>query len=281
MGDNMSDLKQYLETLQDEFPAMLSLTLNIAAALIILIIGWTVARWLRRRLRGKKYGLSKIDSTLRPVIASSVFYLVLAMTLYAVLTKLGIPATSLLAVFGAAGLAIGLALKDTLSNIASGVMLLILRPLTVGEYIDTDVASGSVQEIGLFATTMRSSEGLFVYVPNSHIWNSRIKNYSRHPDRRFVETIGVGYEADLKKAQKILLNVMQQAPDVLEEPSPPQCYVNDFKDSDIELSCRCWLPADGWSQRASDLRIEMKAALDKAKIDIPYPQRVIINKSIN
>ena len=277
----MEQLKNHFDSARESAPALLNFTLNAMAALIILIIGWTVARWLRRRLRGAKYGLSRIDPVLRPVIASSVFYLVLAMTLYAVLTKIGIPATSLLAVFGAAGLAIGLALKDTLSNIASGVMLLILRPLTVGEYIDTDVASGSVQEIGLFATTLRSSEGLFVYVPNSHIWNSRIKNYSRHPDRRFVETIGVGYEADLKKAQNVLLKVMQQTADVLDSPSPPQCFVADFKDSDIELSCRCWLPSDGWSQRASDLRIEMKAALDKAKIDIPYPQRVIINKSIN
>jgi len=276
----MDSLEQSLEAMRADFPALLGLALNFAAALVILIIGWTIARWLRRRLRGTKYGLSKIDPTLRPVIASSVFYLILAMTLYAVLTKLGIPATSLLAVFGAAGLAIGLALKDTLSNIASGVMLLVLRPLTVGEFIDTNAASGTVQEIGLFATTLRNAEGIFVYVPNSHIWNSRIQNFGRHPDRKFVETIGVAYDTDLKAAQTLLLNVMENAPGIQAHPAPPECYVTKFADSAVVLSCRCWLPSDDWFLRASNLRIEIKTALDKAKIEIPLPQQVVTTKPV-
>ena len=115
------------------------------------------------------------------------------MSIYAFLTKLGIPATSLLAVFGAMGLAVGLALKDTLSNIASGVMLLFLRPLQVGDFVYTDGYSCIVEENGLFATTLKNIEGIYIYVPNSEVWSNRLQNYTRHSEREFRETIGVGY----------------------------------------------------------------------------------------
>ena len=201
------------------------------------------------------------------------------MAIYAFLSKLGVPATSLLAIFGAAGLAIGLALKDTLSNIAAGVMLLVLRPLSVGEYVDTSSYAGSVKEIGLFATTLINSEGMFVYVPNSEVWRNRLENYSRHSERKFIETIGVGYESDLQKTKQLLLGVMQAAPDMMNEPSPPECYVTNFGESAIIISCRCWLPADQWMLRTSNLRIAIKEALDKEGIDIPYPQRVVTTKA--
>jgi len=224
----MEQLTEYWAQAREKFPELLNFAMNIAAALVILFIGLLIARWMRRRLRSSKVGTAHIDATLRPVIATSVFYVIIAMTIYAFLTKLGVPATSLLAVFGAAGLAIGLALKDTLSNIAAGVMLLVLRPLQVGEFVDTSAYAGTVQEIGLFATTLKNLEGLYIYVPNSEVWRNRLQNFARHSE---------------------------------------------------PISCRCWLPADNWLYRASNLRIAIKTALDKEGIEIPFPQRVVTTRS--
>lgn len=274
--------KIWLQT-SAEFPLLLSALMTISAAFAILIIGWILARWFKRRVRNLRLGRHEVDATLRPVLASLVFYLIMAVTLYAFLIKLGVPATSLLAIFGAAGLAIGLALKDTLSNIAAGVMLLVLRPLEVGNFVDTGSASGSVEEIGLFSTTLKTAEGLFVYIPNGQVWTNRIQNFGRHQIRKVIIDIGVGYDTDLNKAKALLLETLENTPDLLSfeagaAPSAPEVYVMSFGDSAINFSCRCWLPANNWFQRTSDLRIQIKSTLDDAKIEIPFPQRVITMK---
>lgn len=275
----MDVLKNSWMQLQDSFPTLFALTLNITAALAILITGLMLAGFFKRKLRKSKVGGSHIDATLRSVLASAIFYIIAAMTIYAVLRKIGVDAASLLAVFGAAGLAIGLALKDTLSNIASGVMLLVLRPMQIGEYIDTPNIEGTIIEIGLFATTLKNAEGVFVYVPNAQIWNARLTNFDRHDERRLIVDIGVGYETDLRTAQKLLIDTMTAHPNVDELPAPPECHVMNFEDSAIILSCRCWLPAENWLANTSDIRIAIKAALDETGINIPYPQRVITTKS--
>jgi small conductance mechanosensitive channel len=280
MDNLIEQAKNHFVMMREDFPLILSGTLTVTAALAILILGWLIAKVVRRGLQNPKFGGSRIDATLRPVLASSIFYVIIAMTIYAFLTKLGIPSSSLLAVFGAAGLAIGLALKDTLSNIASGVMMLTLRPLQVGEFIDTPNAIGTVQEIGLFATSIKNMEGLFIYVPNSQVWQARVTNFGRHTERRLTVDIGVGYETDLEKAQAILLDVMRANPLVQELPTPPECYVMAFGDSAITLSSRCWLPAADWLKNTSDIRIAMKQALDKSGIEIPFPQRVVTTKAV-
>lgn len=275
----MEQLQDFLSQTREQTPRLLEIGFNVVAAFAILILAWVVARILRRKIRKPTFGPDNLDATLRPVIASAVFYVIIAMAIYAFLSQLGVPATSLLAVFGAAGLAIGLALKDTLSNIASGVMLLVLRPLSIGEYVDTSSYAGTVREIGLFATTLINSEGMYVYVPNGEVWRNRLENYSRHSERKFIETIGVGYDSDLQKVKSLLLEVMMSTPDIMEHPSPPECYVTQFGESAIQISCRCWLPADEWMLRTSNLRIAIKDALDKEGIDIPYPQRVVTTKA--
>ncbi|MDA8887586.1 mechanosensitive ion channel family protein [Hellea sp.] len=274
----MEKISSILSKISESAPFIFEILINLTASLFILIIGWLLARVIRKRLRSPSFGPKSFDETLRPVVASGVFYAIMGMSIYAFLTKLGIPATSLLAVFGAMGLAVGLALKDTLSNIASGVMLLFLRPLQVGDFVYTDGYSGSVEEIGLFATTLKNIEGIYIYVPNSEVWSNRLQNYTRHTERQFRETIGVGYESDLKKTQEILLNVLEAAPGVKGGDLKPECYIASFGDSAIMVSCRCWVPADQWMKRTSDLRIEIKEALDKSKIEMPFPQRVLHNK---
>lgn len=253
--------------------------INLLGALLILIAGVIVARYLRHRFRKSTFAVEQIDATLRPVMASVIFYFILAMTLYAVLTQIGIPETSLLAIFGAAGLAIGLALKDTLGNIASGLMLLFLRPIQVGEYVNTPSFAGTIAEIGLFATTVINSEGVTMFIPNSQVWANRLNNFARHTERKFIAEIGVGYGTDLRKVQKILDDAMTKSGETLTDDNPPEVYVTAFGDSAVTLSCRCWLPSDNWLRRSSDMRILLKETLDKAGIEIPFPQRVVTRKS--
>lgn len=270
---NFDDFLNLWTNLRDAFPHLFAFGLNTFAALLILIFGWTIARWVKRRIRGSKIGGSHVDSTLRPIVASSIFYVIIAMTIYAVLRKVGVDAASLLAVFGAAGLAIGLALKDTLSNIAAGIMILVLRPLKVGEFIETSGFSGNVQELGLFATTLKNAEGLFVYVPNRGVWNAQLTNFSRHAERKLVITLRVEFTADLDKTRTLLLNTLNAQPHVIADTA--EVYVIEFGESAITLSCRAMLSSDNWLEKTSNVRVAIKAALDSHNIKIALPQRVV------
>ncbi len=273
----MDTITDFWARTQEEFPILLILGGNLASAIVIFFGGVFLGRWLSKRLLRSKFGGSHLDATLRPVLASVVFYLILAMTLYAVLVKLGIPPTSLLAVFGGAALAIGLALRDTLANIAAGIMLLILRSLKVGDFVDLGSnGMGTVEEIGLFTSTLRNVENVVLYIPNSHIWGNRVQNFGRHINRKAIVDIGVGYGTNLDTTRQLLLNLIANHPDLIENAqTPPEVYVMGFGDSAINFSCRCWLPGDNWLQRITDLRIAIKSALDEAGVEIPFPQRVI------
>ena len=292
----MDRIAEHWTHLRESFPLLLGWTGNIVSALLILVLGIVIGRIISGRLKRSRLGGTHLDATLRPVLASLVFYSIIAMTVYAVLIRLGVPATSLLAVFGAAGLAIAFALRDTLANIAAGAMLLILRPLQVGDFVDIGQSTvGTVEEIGLFTSTIRNMENVAVFLPNSLIWGNRIQNFGRHATRKAIVDIGVGYGTDLDEAREVLLGVLNAQeglipffgpddtpPAVIDDlppqpsaPTPPEVYVMGFGDSAINLSCRCWLPADQWLMRATRLRMDIKRALDRADIEIPFPQRVV------
>jgi small conductance mechanosensitive channel len=283
----MDVLQTYWTHAQETFPFLLSIGGNLISAVLIFILGLMVGRALSKRLKKSRFGGSHLDATLRPVFASVVFYLILAMTLYAVLIKLGVPPASLLAVFGGAALAIAFALRDTLANIAAGVMLLVLRPLKVGDFVDIGQSTvGTVEEIGLFTTTIRNMENIAVFLPNSLVWGNRIQNFGRHVNRKAIIDIGVGYGTDLNAARELLLGVLANQEGIIPfqegvpaspdaAATPPEVYVMDFGDSAINFSCRCWLPGDNWLMRASKLRVDIKSALDNAGVEIPFPQRVV------
>ena len=276
----MDKALEYWTFLSEKFPFVLGISGNILSAILIFIIGIIVGRWVQKRIRRSKIGGSHLDATLKPVLASAIFYIIVAMTIYAVLIKVGVPASSLIAVFGAAGLAIGLSLKDTLSNIASGLFILMLRPIKVGEYVDLPSASGTITEIGLFATTLKTPDGLFQFIPNSKVWDGRIQNHMRHDIRQFRLDIGVSYDTDLRQAQSVLVEALTAAADRIEEaPTPPEALVMTFGDSSVNFNCRVWLPGSNWFNRASTLRIEIFEALGKADIEIPFPQRVVTMKA--
>lgn len=275
----MEQIQNLLAQFKDDYPLMLSFGMRAISAITIFILGIWIARILRKKIRGAELGLDMMDKTVRPVIASAIFYTVIGITIYASLRRIGVEATGLLAVFGAAGLAIGLALKETLGNIAAGVMLLILRPLAAGEFIETSNVSGTVKEVGLFATTLKNVEGLYIYVPNGQIWSSRIQNYNRHAERKLIMNLRLSYDTDLEAAKALLIDTMRAHPAALEIPDPASVFVSEFGESSINLSARVWLPASDFSANASTMRIAVKTALDKAGFEMPLPQRVVTTKS--
>ena len=190
----------------------------------------------------------------------------------AVLGQLGIQTTSILAALGAAGLAIGLAMQGTLSNIAAGLMLLWLRPFRVGDYIDTGSVAGTVQEVGLFATEMHSLDGIFQFVPNSELWNKRIINYSRLPTRLVDLTFRVAYEDDLARGQQVLLALAGDDDRVNSDPAPA-VFVDKLGDSAVELRLRVWGSTSNYWPLRWALTERGKAALEAAGLSIPFPQR--------
>jgi small conductance mechanosensitive channel len=251
--------------------------IDIIIAVAILCIGRIIAGFFRQKIQRSSLLQKTVNNTLRPVLASSVYYFILITAVYAALIRIGVTPTTLLAAFGAAGLAIALALKDTLANIAAGVMLLFIRSLQVGDYVELPGSSGTIEEIGLFATTLRNNQGIAVYVPNNIIWSNRVQNYNRHAARKAIINITVKYDTNLRDAQRYLGDVLNAAPDVMSLPTPPEVYVTEFSDIGAVISCRLWLPGDRWTARVSDLHIHIKDALDGANIKIAtnqYPMKL-------
>ena len=268
----MSDDRQGLDLLSETVDLAVQYGLDVVGALIILIGGWVAAGWVRRKLLRVLERTPRVDQTLRPVIASVVRYAILVFVLIAVLAQFGVQTTSIIALLAAGGLAIGLALQGTLQNIAAGIMLLFLRPFRVGDYIDAEGLAGTVNEIGLFTTQMRTYDGIYVEVPNGQIWNRAIRNYSRVTARRLDLVVGIGYEDDIDKALAAMMDLLVKDERVNDDPEP-QVMVNELGDSAVNLNLRCWIaPGDYWSLRF-DLTKAIKQRLDAEGITIPFPQR--------
>ena len=245
---------------------------RLVSAIVLLVVGWWFAGWSGRTIRRVLGG--RVEPTLIGVLALSARYAILILVLVAVLGQLGIQTTSLLAALGAAGLAIGLAMQGTLSNIAAGMMLLWLRPFRVGDYIDTGSVAGTVKDVGLFASELHTWDGIFLFVPNSQLWNTRIINYSRLPTRMNDLKFGVSYGDDLAKGQQVLAQLAASDPRVHSDPAP-LVFVNALGDSSVELALRVWTAnAEYWNVRR-ELTERGKSALEAAGLSIPFPQRDI------
>ena len=217
--------------------------------------------------------LQRVDKTLAPILASIIRYAGFILTLVVALGQFGVQTTSIIAVLGAAGLAIGLALQGTLSNVASGIMLLLLRPFSVGDWIETNNISGTVQEIGLFATQIDTFDNIYITVPNSSIWSATIINNSRHQIRRMDLDIGIGYNSDLNEVEKALITLTEDKR-ILSDPEP-QFLVVDYADSAILVRLRLYAQYEEFFALNWDLKRRLKPLLDAHNIEIPFPQRVV------
>jgi small conductance mechanosensitive channel len=244
---------------------------NILSGLFIMVIGVIVSRRVSEALRTHLKKVKKFDATLVPLTASIARYIILIIAFVAALGSFGIQTTSIIAVLGAAGLAIGLALQGTLSNVAAGVMLLFLRPFQVGEWIETGSTSGTVKEIGLFSSIISTFDNVFISIPNSQIWGQTIVNHSRNNTRRMDIDIGIAYSTDLDHAEKVMLAIADDAR-VLADP-PPQFLVVSYGDSAIIVRLRLYARNDVYWSLYWEVMRAVKPALDAAGIEIPFPQR--------
>ena len=258
-------------------PEMTSQLLDYAVGLLTglgtLIIGFFISSRLGRATRRLVDSTQRISNTLAPVAGSTVRYAGIVLTLVIALGQIGVETTSLIAVLGAAGLAIGLALQGTLANVAAGVMLLLLRPFEAGDWIETAGISGIAREIGLFTTHIDTFDNVSISVPNSTIWSSTVINHARHKNRRLDLDIGIGYGSDLDAAEKALLSLCDD-PRIHAEPAPV-FLVTGYGDSAINVRLRLWADYDDLFALNWDLNRRLKPVLDSYGIDIPFPQRVV------
>jgi small conductance mechanosensitive channel len=236
---------------------------RITTAILILSVGAYLARWVSRVIVGAFARASHLDPTTRPIIGEVARYTVLVLSLVAALTQIGIQTASLFAVLGAAGLAIGLALQGTLANIASGIMLLWLRPFRDGDYIEVAsgaAISGTVEEIGLFSCLLRTHDGIRIFAPNSAIWNSALRNYSQNAGRLVSYKIRVPDEADSNKTKQALLDFAKANIDVLDDPAPA-VFADDLNKEGLLLTLRAWVRHDAITDFQHSALDEIRARL--------------------
>jgi small conductance mechanosensitive channel len=248
--------------------------LDVIGAIAILVIGWIAAGWISGSVNRALGRVSKMDETLRRFAVSAIRYLILVITVIAVLSQFGVEMASLLVVLSTAGLAIGLALQGTLSNVAAGVMLLLFRPFKIGDYVDVGGHAGTVKGITLFVTEMATPDNVHIVVPNGQVWGSSVVNYSQHPTRRVDIAVGIGYEDDINKAFAEVLDLIEADERAMAEPAP-LVAVTGLGDNSVDLTVRVWCQAaDYWGLKFG-LTKAIKERFDETGINIPYPQRTV------
>ena len=245
---------------------------SIVGAIILLIVGYTLSGLIERSTYSALGRFRGFDETLRKFFAKVVRYAMLILVGVTVLAQFGVQTASIIAALGAAGLAIGLALQGTLQNIAAGIMLLVLRPFRVGEYINAGNVAGTVQEIGLFATELKTFDGIFVLAPNSELWNSPVTNFTRNPQRMTEIAIGIGYGDDIALALATYADLAAADERILADPAI-NCFVSELGDSAVIVAIRYWTNSPDWFQTKLDFTKAAKLAFDEKGISIPYPQR--------
>ncbi len=263
-------MEQVLQWLNDNSSLFIFYGINIIVALIILIIGSKVARLCATLLK-KSCDKKNIDPVVAGFVGNLLYSLVFAAVVLMALSRIGIETTSFIAILGAAGLAIGLALQGSLSNFASGVLIIVLRPFKSGDFIEAAGQSGSVEKIEIFATELRTPDNKVVIVPNSAIMSGSITNYTREKTRRVDLVIGVGYDADLKQAKQVLTFVLENNDKVLAEPASIVAVV-ELGDSSVNFVVRPWVNTDDYWNVYFEILEASKIALDDANISIPFPQ---------
>ena len=248
--------------------------ISIIGAIIILIIGRMVAGWAKT-MTAKWLGRSgKIDQSINDFLSNCARYVVLIFTLIMVLSQFGIETTSLIAIFGAAGLAVGLALQGTLSNIAAGVMLLIFKPFKVGDFVEAAGVAGTVKSISLFVTELATPDNVQILSPNGSVWGATVKNFSHHATRRVDFVVGIDYSDDIDKAMDTIHAVINADARAHKDPAP-MVVVGNLGDNSVDLTVRVWCNAGDYWGIKFDFTKAFKEKLDSAGISIPFPQRTV------
>lgn len=261
LNDNVELINQYV----------IPWAINISLAIIIYVVGrWIVSLVVKAidRLMER----SKVDESLRDFAGNIIATALTIIVIIAALEQLGINTTSVLAVFAAAGLAVGLALKDSLSNFSAGVMLIIFKPFKIGDVINAAGSTGTVETIRIFNTLLRTPDNQEITVPNSHIYGGSITNITTRDTRRIDLVIGIGYDDNIGKAKQLLEEIVARQDAILDEPAPT-IMVLELGESSVDLAVRPWVKTEDYWIVRSELLQTIKETFDDQGISIPYPQR--------
>ena len=258
--------------------ALIGIVGNTFAAIFIIFIGFALASFVSRRVHrfGRKH-ISR-DDTLFSFLGNIARYIVLAFTGLFVLNTFGVETTSVIAVIGAAGLAVGLALQGTLSNVAAGIMIIMFRPLKIGDFVEIDGTIGTVKDITLNYTELADLENVKIIVPNSEVWGNKMKNYSGYPTRRAQWTFGVGYGVNIEDAETVIRDTIMADPRSHSDPEP-FIQVNNLNNSSVDFLVRVWCDNADYFQYQADMKRKVKEALDDADINIPFPTRTLVHQN--
>lgn len=247
--------------------------IKIVAAILIFVIGRFIAKIIVKTIK-RVMTRASIEDTLRDFLGNIIQAILTVVIVIAALEQLGVNTTSVLAVFAAAGLAIGLAFKDSLSNFAAGIMLILFKPFRTGDFVEAAGVSGIIERIQIFNTVMRTGDNREITVPNSQIYGGIITNYSARDTRRIDLVIGIGYDDNIKSAKTLIENILGQDSRVLGDPAPT-IMVLELGESSVDIAVRPWVKSeDYWATRA-DILQNIKETFDTEGISIPYPQRDI------
>ena len=252
--------------------------IKIVLALVIFVVGLSVIKILSGMLK-RTMTARNVDPTIEKFVGSIAYYLMFAFVVIASLGQLGVQTASVIAILGAAGLAVGLALQGTLSNFAAGVMMILLRPIKVGDYIEVAGVGGSVAEVAIFATTLLTPDNKTIVIANSQVMGDTIVNYSTQPQRRIDLVIGVGYGASLEQVKKELQLIADADQRILHDKGVTIGVV-ELADSSVNLVFRTWVnTADYWGVRF-DLTERIKNRFDEVAIEIPFPQMAVHTRAL-
>ena len=251
---------------------------DLVAAVLILIAGFMVSGWASRRVRRLAERHPSLDQTLFNFLGNLVRYAVIALSVVVVLNTVGIQTTSLVAAIGAAGLAIGLALQGTLSNVAAGIMIVFFRPIRLGDFVEVNGQMGTVKEINLNYIELASIGNVQIIVPNSQVWGNTIVNYSTYATRRAEWTFGVSYGSDLATAERVIRETIMSDPRSMTEPEP-FIQVNNLGDFSVDFLVRVWVASADFFQYQADMKRAVKQALDAAGVEIPFPTRTVFERA--
>lgn len=259
---------------------------SFSVRILVAAVIFTVTLWLANRLaKAAERGVGRIhrhhatDNTLPTFVGGLVKYLIIAIGLVAVLQQLGVQATSVIAVLGAASLAIGLALQGTLGNVAAGVMILLLRPYRIGDRVELNGRQGVVQGMDLFNTKLLDYDGMTLYLPNGKVFGEMIVNISQAGRRRIDLTFGIDYEDDLDLALRLLTEIAEAHPRVMAEPAP-WSRVTALADSSVSVTLRCWASPDDWMNTRYDLVKQVKERFEAEGLSFPYPHQVQVDRAV-
>ena len=269
----MEQLRQWMD--QIDPTVITSYIVDYGTAIIFAIVIFIVGKWISKRITTviqKAMRSRDVDETLVKFLSNIAYWLLLSFVVIAALSQLGVQTTSIAAIFAAAGLAIGLSLQGSLSNFASGVMIIAFRPFRVGDFVEIAGTAGSVEEVSIFTTQLKTPDNKTVIVPNGSITSDNITNYSTKETRRIDLVFGIGYDDDIKKTKSLLEEIVTGDDRILKDPAPTVA-VSELADSSVNFVVRPWVKSADYWDVYFYLQETVKLRFDESGISIPYPQQ--------